>query len=120
MTNPPTKEKETFSYYSNDYYCQSLVILVGFSNGSRTTLETTARDSLRLFFKIHLYEIIIDLTEAPGRSRQHGAKKSGSTVLFLFHFIGVDDELSALFEKHRMSTAKCSKSSLFSVKWIFP
>ena len=43
-------------------------------------------------FSLDVYEIIIDLTEAPGRSRRHGAEKSGSTVLFLFHFVGVDCE----------------------------
>ena len=70
-------------------------------------------------FSLDVYEIIIDLTETSSRSRQHGAKKSGSTVLFISHFIGVDYELSALFEKHRISTANCSKSALFSVRWIF-
>ena len=58
--------------------CQSLVIIVRFS--------------------LDVYEIIIDLTETSSRSRQHCAKKSGSTVLFISHFIGVDYELSALFE----------------------
>ena len=54
-------------------------------------------------YSLHVFEIIIDLTEAPGRSRRHGAEKSGSGVLLRVHFIGVDYELSALFEKHRIS-----------------
>ena len=87
------------SYYSRDYYCHSLVII--------------AR------FPLDVYEIIIDFTATFGGSRRHGAKQSGSRVLFISRFVGVDYELSALFEKHRMSTANCSKSALFSVKWIF-
>ena len=70
-------------------------------------------------FSLDVYEIIIDLTEAPGRSRRHGAEKSGSTVLVRVHFIGLDYELSALFEKNRISTANCSKSALSSVRWMF-
>jgi hypothetical protein len=70
-------------------------------------------------FSLDVYEIIIDLTEASGRSRRHGAKKSGSTVLFILHSVGVDYELSALFEKHRISPANCSKSALFFVKCCF-
>ena len=67
---------------------------------------------------LDVYEILIDLTETSSGSRQHGAEKSGSTALFMFHSIGVDYESSALFEKHRMSTANyCSKSALFSVRW---
>ena len=62
-------------------------------------VAVTVDGNILCFFKIYVYEIIIDLTEAPGRSRRHGAEKSGSTVLFLFHFIGVDYELSAVFEK---------------------
>ena len=53
-----------------------------------------------LFFKIDLYEIVIDLTETSSHHTRHGDEKSGSTVLFILHFIGVDYELSALFEKH--------------------
>ena len=65
---------------------------------------------------LDVYEVIIDLSETSSGSRRHGAKKSGSTVLFMSRFIGVDYELSALFEKHRIL---CSKSALFSVKSIF-
>ena len=70
-------------------------------------------------FSLDVYEILIDLTETSSRSRRHGAEKSGSTVLFISHFVGVDYELSALFEKHRMPTANCSKSALFTIKWNF-
>ena len=67
-------------------------------------------------FSLDVYEIIIDLTETSSGSRRHGATKSGSTVLFLSHSVGLDYELSALFEKHRIL---CSKSALSSVKLIF-
>ena len=80
-------------------YCQSPVIIVRFS--------------------LDVYEIIIDLTEAPEHSRQHGAEKSGSRLLFISHSVGVDYELSALFEKHRIPHTYCSKSALFPVKLIF-
>ena len=43
-------------------------------------------------FSLDDYEIIIDLTETSSGSRRHGAEKSGSTVLFMSHFIGVDYE----------------------------
>ena len=46
-------------------------------------------------------------------------KKSGSTVLFILHSVGLDYELSAPFEKHRTSSANSSKNALFSVRWIF-
>ena len=46
-----------------------------------------------------VYEIIIDLTEASSCSRRHGAEKSGSTVLFIFHFVGVDYELKCTVRK---------------------
>ena len=45
------------------------------------------------FFKIDVYEILIDLTETSSRYTYHGDEKSGSTLLFIFHFIGVDYEL---------------------------
>ena len=37
-----------YYYYSKDYYCRSLVILGGFSNGSRTTVDGT---KILCFFK---------------------------------------------------------------------
>jgi hypothetical protein len=61
---------------------------------------TVAGNKILCFFKIHVYEIIIDLTETSSGSTYHGDEKSGSTVLFLLHSIGVDYELSAPFEKH--------------------
>ena len=39
---------------------------------------------------ISILEIVIDLTETSSGSRWHGAKKSGSGVLFMSRFIGVD------------------------------
>ena len=61
-------------------------------------------------FSLDVYEVIIDLPETSSRSRRHGAKKSGSTVLFLFQFIGVDYELTALFEKQKSieSSVNCN------------
>ena len=46
-----------------------------------------------MFFKIHVYEIIIDLTGTSSHHTRHGDEKSGSTVLFLLHFIGLDYQL---------------------------
>ena len=37
-----------------------------------------------------LYEIIIDLPETPSGYRWHGDEKSGSTVLFILHFVHFD------------------------------
>ena len=63
-------------------------------------VAVTVDGNILCFFKIDVYEIISDLTEASSGSRRHGAEKSGSTVLLRDHSIGVDYELSALFEKH--------------------
>ena len=66
-------------------------------------------------FSLDVYEIIIDLPETSSGSRRHGAKKSGSTVLLMSHFVGVDYELSALFEKHRISSATTVRKVHFSL-----
>ena len=68
-----------------------------FSNGSRTTV--VRRWNFLTVFQIDVQVIIIDLVRTSSGSRQHGDEKSGSTVLFLSHLVGVDSELSALFEK---------------------
>ena len=51
-------------------------------------------------FSLDVYEIIIELTETSSHHTRDGDETSGSGVLFILHFIGVDYELSALFEKH--------------------
>ena len=51
---------------------------------------TVAGNRFSVFFKIDVYEIIIDLTETFSRYTYHGDEKSGSTVLFISHFVGVD------------------------------
>ena len=44
-------------------------------------------------FQIDVYEILIDLPETSSGYTRHGDEKSGSTVLFLLHSVGVDYEL---------------------------
>ena len=52
-------------------------------------VAVTVDGNIPYFFKIDAYEIIRDLTETSSGSRFHSAEKSGSGVLFIFHFIGV-------------------------------
>ena len=87
------------------------MIFIGFSNGSCHSW----RQQILCFFKIHVYEIIIDLTGTSSHHTYHGDEKSGSTVLFILHFIGVDYELSALFEKHRNIESSVRTGPYFSL-----
>ena len=69
----------------------SLVIFVTFSNGSR---HMVAGNRFSLFFKIEVYEIVIDLPETSSRYTRHGDETSGSTVLFMSFFVGVDSHFA--------------------------
>ena len=65
------------------------VVTSNFINGFQMVAVTVDGNILR-FFKIDVYEIIIDLPDTSSGSRFHGDEKSGSGVLFILHFIGVD------------------------------
>ena len=115
-----------YYYYSRDSYCRSLVIfLVGhfLSKGSRTTV--VQRRNFLTVFQIHVQVIIIDLVRTSSGSRQHGDEKSGSTVLFLSHFVGVDYQLVTFQVCSRMLPSTLRKvnfspeSGFFTKKCFF-
>ena len=91
-------------YYSRDYYCRSLVILVlGFSQMvAGQHLQQLTEENWQ-FFQIDVQVIIIDLIWTSSHYTYHGDEKSGSTVLFLFHFVGLDLWVSDLSGLHRKS-----------------
>ena len=66
--------------------------IVVIQKGSRHNVRRRIIDSF-LFFKIHVYEIIIDLTGTSSHHTRQSDEKSGSTVLFILHLVGLDYQL---------------------------
>ena len=63
--------------------------------------QLTDGGKVTVFDQIHVRVIIRDCARTSSGSRRHSDEKSGSTVLLRVHFIGVDSELGALFEKQK-------------------
>ena len=80
-------------------------------------VAVTVDGNILCFFKIYVYEIISHLPETSSGSRFHGHEKSGSGVLFIYPFIGVDQHFATKVGSLRKKVESSVRKVHFLVIW---